>query len=217
MDVVTAPSIERREHDARRRRRRADHALHEERHVGDRPEHRHADQPMQSDARRARSRFCRTSNGRIGSSTRRSHEPNTTARTTADARARRSPAASPTRTALPPQTSPSRSEVVAGREQSRADPVDRAPDHVAAARHREPDDDERDPADGQVHVEDPAPARVVDDEAADRRADDRRRRERRRRSAPGSGRGRAAGRCCRSPRARAGSDRRRRAPGPRGR
>src|SRR5205823_2555146 len=41
------------------------------------------------------------------------------------------------------------------------------------AGHRQPDDDERETADRQVDVEDPAPGRVVDDQPADRRADDR--------------------------------------------
>ena len=42
--------MQRRQHDARGRRRRADHALHEERHVGDRPEHRHPDERHARDA-----------------------------------------------------------------------------------------------------------------------------------------------------------------------
>ncbi len=48
---------------------------------------------------------------------------------------------------------------------------------AARARHRQRDDDQRETADREVDEEDPAPARVVDDEAADRRPDDRRRSE----------------------------------------
>ena len=143
----------------------------------------------------------------------------------------RTPRAATAATTSAPTTCAARPGVVAGRPRRAraaatpvpaastpgAEPVDRVLGARRAARHRQRDHDEREPADRQVDEEDPAPARVVDDEPADRRADDRRRRRRRRRSAPASGRGRAAGRCCRSRRARAGRARRRRCPGSRGR
>src|SRR5205807_4139277 len=57
-------------------------------------------------------------------------------------------------------------------------PVDGMLTLVGSPRHRQVDDQQRQAADRQVDVEDPAPGGLVDDEAADERADDRGGRER---------------------------------------
>ena len=54
---------------------------------------------------------------------------------------------------------------------ARAQVVDAVMDVVGAGVERHPDHDQRDRSDRQVHVEDPAPGQVVDEEAAQQRAD----------------------------------------------
>ena len=118
----------------------------------------------------------RISNGRIGSRARRSTSAKTASRTAATTSA-------PTTCALaqgyslPPQTSPSSSAPIPAASTPAPSQSIEWSRQRRAPRHRQGDDDERDAADRQVDEEDPAPARVVDDEAADRRPDDRRRGE----------------------------------------
>ena len=59
----------------------------------------------------------------------------------------------------------------AAREQDRAEVVDRLPGSIGASLEDDADHGERDEADRQVDVEDPAPGEVVDEEAAEQRPD----------------------------------------------
>src|SRR6266576_3136483 len=94
------------------------------------------------------------SNGIIGSTTRRSISPKAAIRMAA-----------------------ARSAPTTAGEDGGAEPVDRVLLPDGPARHRHEDHGERETADRQVDVEDPAPARVVDNEPTDKRADDRGARE----------------------------------------
>ena len=94
--------------------------------------------------------------------------------------------------------------------------VDPVPDGRRPRREDDAEDDERDRAERQVDVEDPAPGEVVDEEAAEQRADDGGDAEHAAEVAPGSGRARAARRCRRATAIASPSARRRRGPGSRG-
>src|SRR5829696_6627252 len=110
--------------------------------------------------------------GMIGSGTRRSQSPKSASNTTAAVSA-----PSTWKETMGSRARPRRAPAGASScpaEDARAEPVDVVLLFVGPLRHRCEDHGERHAADGQVHVEDPAPARVVDDEATDQRPDDRR-------------------------------------------
>ena len=161
--------------------------------------------------------FRSRSNGRIGSAHTPLDEREEREQAPQTPRARRAPAPSPTRTRARPRRARAGAAAVpaassAAPSQSIECSLPRRP-----LRHRHQDHGERDDADRQVDEEDPAPGRVVDDEAADRGPDDRRGREDRADQplvAPAVAR-RDDHR--RPSRARAGRGRRRRRPGWRGR
>ena len=191
-----------RQHDARRGRRGADHSLNEQRHERDRPEHRHPDERHAgnpSSDRRAPQE--------VEGEDRLAHAPlDQTERARAAARGRERPdhlRASSTAYWRPPHTSPSRSAAVPPASSAAPSQSIECSRLLAPLRHRNRITTSASAADRQVDVEDPAPARVVDDEARRPPARRSRRRRRWRRSAPGSGRGRAAGRSRRPSRARA--------------
>ena len=114
----------------------------------------------------------RNSNGRIGSFALRSTNTNAVTETSATANAP-STCVELHGCVSPPQTSPSRNELVADREQRRPEQVERVLATLRPLRDRDRDHGQRGRADGQVDVEHPAPGRVVDDQAAEGGADDR--------------------------------------------
>ena len=123
-------------------------------------------------------RWRKRSKGRMGSFTCRSTSVNSASRTAAPTNAPMT-CTEPHAYWRPAQTSASRRDGRPGGEQDEAAVVDRVHPLLRPLRHRDRDDEEGEDADRQVDVEDPAPARVVDDEAAESRAGDRRGGERR--------------------------------------
>ena len=156
---------ERREHDARGSRRRADHALYEERHEGDRAEHRHADERDADDARPDRPVPEQVEGqDRL---TRAMLEPGEERERKRRRRERPDDVAGAPRVLAPAPDEAEQETRRPGRERARPGPVDRVLSPRRPLRHGQVHDEEREPAHRQVDVEDPAPARVVDEEAAD--------------------------------------------------
>ena len=166
------PGHHRRQLQSGRRRAPPFHDLQEERQVRHRAEEREPDDEPDA-AHTVKIRLRKSSSGRIGSAARCSAKTNKHEQDDAerdqDGDLRRAPLERRAAEAREQHDARQRSG-----EQRGAEIVDRVLDALGARVEDGGDHEERDRADRQVDVEDPAPREVVDEEAAEQRADDRR-------------------------------------------